>query len=118
MVERFLVYRNLTRKVWSLKNPITRKVERHGISVFVKGCTFIVSEATRQRVIREKKKYVHAYVRGELVETVPTNKRVRPLKYNPYLYGHFYDGDTLEPVYSAEFVVFDASGKCWYCPQD
>jgi len=60
------VYFNLHRKVWSVRNAKTKRLVGHASRLLLRDATFKVSEAGRQRVLRERKKNVHAFVRGEL----------------------------------------------------
>ncbi len=63
------VYFNLHRKCWSIKaldGCLKGRVIAHADKVLVRDVTFKVSEAGRQRVIREQRKNVHAGVVGEL----------------------------------------------------
>lgn len=57
------VYRNLTRGGYSIRYK--GRVIDHADGLFVVRPIFAVSLAGNQRVRREGKKYVHAYVRGE-----------------------------------------------------
>lgn len=72
---------------------------------------FKVSEAGRQRVIKEKRKNVHAFIEGDWDENITgmfdqvTLKRV---SYNPYQSGNFVS-DNL-PIYSAEIVYLTDVG--------
>ena len=64
------VYFNLHKKLYSIKaldGPCKGRVVAHATHVALDNCTFAVSEAGRQRVIREQKKNVHAGVMGILV---------------------------------------------------
>lgn len=66
---RVFVYFNLHKKVWSVKALDGRnkgRVIAHADKVLLRDATFKVSEAGRQRVIREKRKNVHAGVVGTL----------------------------------------------------
>jgi hypothetical protein len=71
-----------------------------------------VSEAGRQRVLRERRKNVHAYVEGEVVEIFrawkPLRRRVA-VSYNPYKFGTFYRLETNEPVFEAPTVMFQGN---------
>lgn len=63
------VYFNLHRKLWSVKaldGKARGKVIAHCERVIVRGASFKVSEAGRQRVLREGRKNVHAGIVGEL----------------------------------------------------
>lgn len=64
------VYFNLHKKCWSIKalsGNQKGRVVAHADAVDLKDCTFKVSEAGRQRVVRTKQKNVHAGVVGELM---------------------------------------------------
>lgn len=85
------VYWNSTRKVWSIKNK-NNPVE-HASVLVLRDCKFLVNESGRQRVLRNKKKDVHAYVEGVIISkeglsTLPVYDEVR---YNPYKNETFVD---------------------------
>lgn len=63
------VYRNLTKGCYSVKaceGPFAGKVIAHAESVWLDDPMFRVVQSGRQRVLMERKKYVHAFVRGDL----------------------------------------------------
>lgn len=98
-------YFNLRRKEFSVQ----RRNGKGGWVVWfytseltLKDVTFRVSEASRQRVIREGRKNVHAYVRGTLVEAIPATPTAAT--YNPYKYESFVEKDTEAAVYAARFA--------------
>lgn len=101
------VYFNLHRRGWSIKNPATGRVENKGTTtpvVVLTGVVFKVSEAGRQRVIREQRKNVHSYAVGTVTEGEFPNATV-PVSYNPYKAGHFVRKDTGEPIHAAKVLV-------------
>jgi len=61
------VFKNLTRNTWSIqiKTPKGWRVTGHSYKVKLKNARTVVSEKVRERVIKEKKKYVHAFIEGE-----------------------------------------------------
>lgn len=64
------VYRNLRWKgvtLYSVRNKQTGKVEGHGEDILLRDVTFNVRKGGRARVLREKRKNVHAFVVGELL---------------------------------------------------
>ena len=72
---------------------------------------FHVQPAGRKRVLKEKRKNVHAYISGKLKETfwfTQAPKYVWTAKqrvtYNPYKHKSFVDKLTLEPIANAEVV--------------
>ena len=110
-------YFNLHKKCLSYR-PSGGKV-RHAHTLLLNNVKFAVQPAGRAKVLREKKKNVHAFVRGEVVFvrhditeddgdiTVGTMERhgYRPITYNPYKYESFVYADTGEPVYETKQVA-------------
>jgi hypothetical protein len=105
------VYRNLHKECWS--------VRQHGIVRFhcgrinLKDCKFIVQPAGHAKVVREKKKNVHAFVRGHLCDETTEDIQVfcwDDIYYNPYKAGSFVDFED-HPVQSADFVDLDLYDK-------
>lgn len=109
---RVFVYRNLHKKLWSVRameGPDKGRVILHATSLSLANCTFKVSEAGRQRVIREKRKNVHAGVQGTLVEAVSPAKCQRKITYDPYRFNTFVDVQTLEAIHHADTARFEAN---------
>ena len=134
-------YRNLhnaTGTGYSVKHKRrNRVISKRGGVQFVKleNVTFEVSETTRQRTLREGKKYVHAYVVGTLVQAedyiwpaysqTTDSKRSeeadfhdrgwRKARYNPFRGPDFtLDG---HPLAGAEMVQLCASGMWVFNPR-
>lgn len=103
---RVFVYRNLHNDCFSVRSVDTGRVIAHVKSVQVSDARFIVSEAGRQRVLREKRKNVHAGVEGVLVMD-PTLMwrpcRTRVVTYNPLRGPHFTDQQG-KPVHESKFA--------------
>ena len=70
-------------------------------SANLENVTFKVSEAGRQRVLREGRKNVHAYIIGDLVDCKPLTEG-EIVTYNPFKYSSFVLKDTEAPVHKAE----------------
>ena len=84
------VYRNLTKRCWSIQLFIPGKgwrLLKHADLVSLDNAFPIVYEAGRQRVIREGKKYVHAFICGELSE-IHLSRGFR-LRYDPRAHAGF-----------------------------
>ena len=65
------LYFNLTSKVFSVqaKNQNNKwRLQKHYEECWITDLSFFVSEPTRQRVIRENKKFVHAFLIGDVKE--------------------------------------------------
>lgn len=108
------VYRNLHKDCWSIKalEGMNRgHVIAHAKKVTLWNCRFKVSEAGRQRVIKEQRKNVHAgvvgYVDDSLANWDVVGNTSIPVTYNPYKYDSFVradEGHYGEPINAATFV--------------
>lgn len=107
--EKVFVYRNLHRKCYSVKSLKTGRVIAHVDSIDLINVRFKVSEAGRQRVIREKQKNVHAGVVGYIAD-VSLLCQSSKVTYNPYKFDTFIRRDNELPVYEAKIAHLDASG--------
>lgn len=81
-------YRNLNKSCWSVVEKSSGRVMFHTDELALQDCTFVVSESGRQRVLREQRKNVHAFVEGQLTSkqswrTSGAAEAMRVL-YNPY----------------------------------
>ena len=102
------VYRNLTRDCWSVQHYVKGKGWRlleHRDYVQIILARPKVQEAGRQRVIREKKKYVHAFPEGWMLNGEEIFwHNVRPVKYDPYKGPDFtIDGRPFDFLHVARF---------------
>lgn len=104
------VYFNLHRKCWSVKaleGPSKGRVIRHTEDIILSNCTFKVSEAGRQRVLKERRKNVHAGVVGTILNPdalVGTICDIVPVTYNPYKFSTFVTKPDDKPIYAADVV--------------
>ena len=125
---RVRVYWNLHKKKFSIQHK--GKVIGHADAVALGNVVFHVNENGRQRVLRERKKYVHAYVVGDIhtfayhlhdirnndalikfyLGVVPLSKQI---KYNPYKSAHFNDG---EDSYTAADAVYMVKSRATHTP--
>jgi len=101
------VYRNLHKGCWSVKQNGLVKAHSDDITMF--DCEFLVNQNNRLKVIREKRKNVHAFVKGILSKYCDKHDhhrwgKVKSISYNPYKRDSFYDVDTNESIYEADNV--------------
>lgn len=82
------VYRNLHRDCWSIRDAKTKLVLGYAKELGLHDASFIVNESGRQRVLKEKKKNVHAFVRGYIIFAKVPVKGTKVV-YNPYKFKHF-----------------------------
>jgi hypothetical protein len=110
------VYKNLHNGLMSVR-------EAHGLVlthedvVFVRDARFVVQPKGRERVLREKRKNVHAFVRGTLAGFSPGTlegfddyESWNKARYNPYEGPTFVDSDSLAPLECADKVVVTTRG--------
>jgi hypothetical protein len=110
------VYFNLHRRLFSvraLEGPNKGRVIAHSQTVFLEDVEFKVSEAGRQRVLKEQKKNVHAGARGTWLDRAfDTLDDLEAVTYNPYKYTSFVKVATEEPVVRAPRAVLTCK-KIW-----
>lgn len=98
------IYFNLHKKMLSVQEKINGswKVVDHVEQIWLGNAKFKVSEAGRQRVLKQKRKNVHAYIEG-IANAVPENLTAfDSINYNPYKLERFHDGKKY--VDKADFV--------------
>lgn len=103
------VYRNLHKGCWSIKQNGLVKAHSDEVNLF--DCNFLVNEKNRQKVIKEKRKNVHAFVKGYIWNT-PVDL-IKQASYNPYANNYFYDVNDLVSIHKAHFVRA-IDGKLFY----
>ena len=102
------VYYNLHKKCYSivsLEKENYGKVIKHENCVPLFDAQFKVSEKGRQRVLREQKKNVHAYVVGTWVSEFVPKGVVRLATYNRYKYNSFVDATSKNSLAKAKQVL-------------
>lgn len=102
------VYYNLHKNCYSivsLEKENYGKVIKHENCVPLFDAQFKVSEKGRQRVLREQKKNVHAYVVGTWVSEFVPRLPIKLATYNPYKYSSFVDAHSKKPLAKASQVL-------------
>ena len=105
------IYFNLHKKVFSMRHK--GKVIAHVCKATLKDVSYVVQPAGRAKVLLEKKKNVHAFVRGELVDGLDAGiYKEGYVSYNPYKAATFV-GSEGEAMYNSDIACLDlgVSGK-------
>jgi len=115
------VYYNLHRKCLSMR--VKGVVVDHPHAVVLKNVKFRVQPAGRAKVLKEKRKNVHAFVCGQLVETYgPTipwggGKKIFStdfqVVYNPYKYKTFIKKDSGESILESYKYTLINNKEIW-----
>ena len=106
-------YFNLHKHLFSVQEKVNGswKVTRHVNFLVLKDVKFKVSESGRQRVLREKRKSVHAYVYGEeLTEYEIDSPWHDIISYDPYKYESFVDkyGGRIDSV---DYLIMEVNNR-------
>jgi len=121
------IYRNLHNGLISIKSASSGLVLGHAQSVDIAWADFVVHEAGRQRVLRDKQKNVHAYVKGLLLNTsgfkpykgrslgpvygaLDTIHKATVVSYNPYKAPHFVIKGTSDKASKASLCTVSCDG--------
>ena len=108
------VYKNLTLSkpgelVYSIKQ--NNKVVAHATYLELRNIKFVISKSGQELTRKNRKKYVHAFVRGEVVENINwSEEKVYRIHYNPFKSSTFLAGDLNEPVYKAYKIYLGPDG--------
>lgn len=109
--QRVQVYRNLRKQQWSVRDAKTRKVIDHCDELYLEQCLLYVSESGRQRVLRDKRKNVHAWIDGIIRDKKDDLPPPRQITYNPYKYRKFVVADNEFEVVYAGAVFLNRDGR-------
>lgn len=104
------VYFNLHKHVFSVRQCSTGRVILHTDKVHIRNPQFVVRKSGRDRVLREGKKNVHAFVRGEIAhfdDFNPDYLNYSLVSYNPYKFDTFVDVCDTTPVRTAKRAVLE-----------
>ena len=102
------VYWNLKKNCFSVRHR--GKVIAHTQFVELKDITWVVQPGGRARVLRDRRKNVHAFARGTWLygkeETTPNphDHDYKRIIYDPYTHDSFVTVDTKTPVYQSNFA--------------
>ena len=102
------VYKNLHKDCWSVKqHGLVKAHIPKDTTIGMSECYFTVDVKGREKVLREKRKNVHAYIRGRLhnIDNINKDGKEVEVTYNPYKYETFVDKDTEKFVYYADEVL-------------
>ena len=101
------VYYNLHKNVFSVRHK--GRVIQHTKMAVIKDAEYVVRPAGRAKVLREGKKNVHAFVRGEWLGVtmawLPYHDKGKRVTYNPYKYSTFVEALTDDPVHASDLAV-------------
>ena len=109
------VYKNIRKKKWSVRDSKTGKLINHTSFIHLKDAKLVVQPGGRARVLRDRVKNVHAFIKGEM--TTPSEclcnripMEIHQIKYDPYKNESFIITTTEEPIYYADHVMLLSNG--------
>ena len=118
--ETVMVYYNLHKKTFSVQHQ--GKVVLYADYVKLADVEFRVREGGKEKVRKEMRKNVHAFVIGKLMdycvypcENMPSETNDNVITYNPYKYDSFVKKDSEEPIYNAnEIDMINTKNKIFH----
>ena len=108
---RVQVYFNLHRKTFSIRDAITKRVVGYADDIMLNDVVFVVNQSGRNRVLKERKKNVHAYCEGTFACYYSPLDTISNVEYNPYLHETFVNTKSGQPVTEAETVFLRVQEK-------
>ena len=109
------VYYNLHKHVYSVQHYIKGKgwrLYKHLNKVYLEDVEFKVYENGRQKVIKEKRKNVHAYVIGHLKPFKRINN-LTSVTYNPYFTNSFIERYKKDRIHTAKAALLTTGRKIY-----
>ena len=104
------VYFNLHKKTWSVRQ--SGRVVGHTDYIQVKNLQYVVSQKGNERVRREKKKNVHAFVRGYITDSLPLfPQQQKFVSYNPYKNSSFVVRNTNDTICSSPYANLEVTNQ-------
>lgn len=107
------VYWNLHKKCYSIQDVATGKVVDHRIALTMADVRFVVRNGGKERVRREGRKNVHAFIVGRVTlmkGTACITQGAKKVTYNPYKHDSFVTYEEQTPVTDAHLVTMGAWG--------
>ena len=116
------VYRNLHKQCYSvvaMEGPKKGRVVHHSEYVLLSNVSFKVRQGGREKVLKEKRKNVHAFVIGNLESLGPLrcameNRCIVPITYNPYKNKEFVSVGTGREIVKCGWCKLDTTGVYGY----
>jgi hypothetical protein len=84
----------------------------HHTEVCLRDVRYLVQPAGRAKVLKERRKNVHAFLTGYLVDRVPVPAMSFDVIYNPYKYSTFVSADDRDPQEWSEYAYLSC-GEGW-----
>lgn len=111
------VYWNFHKKMFSVM--FKGRVAYHITDINLKDVRFVVRQSGREKVLREKKKNVHAFVVGKIATYEECQFAYgvyfqEDIQYNPYTRDSFYNVETDKPIYTAGVVALSSVNRKAY----
>jgi hypothetical protein len=102
-----LVFKDIKNNRWTLWSLDRKTHLGYRNNLTLKDCKFVVEESKRQKVLKTKKRFPHAWVIGTTTRfsTVPK----KSVSYNPFTSSSFMSGK--QKVLSSKMASFTTDGK-------
>ncbi len=81
------------------------RVIQHVDFCILRNVQFVVRQGGRNKVLQTRRKGVHAFVKGEVVEDWADLPKMAFITYNPYLYSSFVLEYDKQPIYYSDMAM-------------
>lgn len=105
------VYRNLTRRCWSVREG--GRVVAHVPAIALADVAMVVRPGARDRVLRTGRREVHAWCRGTRTELAGIPAGAVEVGYSPWMAAHFTSRPGFSKFLSCRVVVFTNTGRAY-----
>lgn len=102
-----LVFKDIKNNRWTLWSVDRKTHLGYRQELTLKDCELIVVEEKRQRVLKTKKRFPHAWIVGTLISS--SKKLTKPVTYNPFKNKKFMANQ--KPITQASQIYFNRQGK-------
>ncbi len=107
-MQKVIVFKDIKNKRWTVWSQDRTKHLGYMDELFMQNVTFFVDERKRQKIIKSKKRFPHAWIIGTLSKkSLKTNKQI---VYNPYLFKHFVEKSSNKSRFKAKNVYLNKEG--------
>lgn len=104
-----LVFKDIKNNRWTLWSIDRKKHLGYLDSFVLENCELIVLHEKRQKILKTKKRFPHAWIIGTLNKKISKNTCKKSISYNPFKNESFMCGN--RPCFSSKKIFFSESGK-------
>lgn len=106
-----LVFKDIKNKRWTLWTLDRKTHLGYKDELFMKDCSFIVVEEKREKVVKNKRRFPHAWVIGEVSQKEIKKSFTTEISYNPFENKNFVKKKINKPIKKSKQAFFSSQGQ-------